>query len=253
MARTVVVSGSASGMGQATADRLRTQGDRVIGVDLHDAEVRADLSTPAGRAAMVGAVEHASGGVLDAVIACAGIAALDATVVRVNYFGAVATVDGLRPMLARAPRPRAVVVASSAVLDEPHPGIVDACLAFDEELATRLADEAPELGYASAKRALARWVRRVAPTPDWAGEGIPINAIAPGTIITPMTEAVLADPEWDARLAEAYPMPLHGRGRPEEVAPLLTWLVSVENCLVTGQCIFIDGGNDVVLRGDDIW
>lgn len=46
MTRTFVVTGSASGIGAATADLLRDRGFRVIGVDLRDADVMADLSTP---------------------------------------------------------------------------------------------------------------------------------------------------------------------------------------------------------------
>ena len=47
--RTVVITGSASGIGRATLRFLEQRGDRVIGVDLHDAEIIADLITPAGR------------------------------------------------------------------------------------------------------------------------------------------------------------------------------------------------------------
>jgi len=44
------VTGSASGIGAAIRARLEAEGDTVIGVDLRDAEVTADLATPAGRA-----------------------------------------------------------------------------------------------------------------------------------------------------------------------------------------------------------
>lgn len=46
MTRTIVVTGSASGIGQAVVQRLLAQGDRVIGIDLHHAEVTADLAGP---------------------------------------------------------------------------------------------------------------------------------------------------------------------------------------------------------------
>jgi enoyl-[acyl-carrier-protein] reductase (NADH) len=48
-------------------------------------------------------------------------------------------------------------------------------------------------------------------------------------------------------------MPLNYYLEPENVAYLLIWLTSVENTHVTGQTIYIDGGSDVVLRGDNIW
>ena len=48
--RTVVVTGSASGMGAATKARLEADGQRVIGVDIRDADVFADLGSADGRA-----------------------------------------------------------------------------------------------------------------------------------------------------------------------------------------------------------
>jgi NAD(P)-dependent dehydrogenase (short-subunit alcohol dehydrogenase family) len=65
MSRLVVVTGSASGIGAAVATMLRSRGDRLIGVDLEDAEVCADLATPEGRAAAGAAVLEQSGGGVD--------------------------------------------------------------------------------------------------------------------------------------------------------------------------------------------
>jgi enoyl-[acyl-carrier-protein] reductase (NADH) len=48
-------------------------------------------------------------------------------------------------------------------------------------------------------------------------------------------------------------MPLNGYLEPENVADLLIWLTSEANSHVTGQTIYIDGGSDAVIRGDDIW
>src|SRR6185437_11937380 len=72
MDRTYVVTGSASGIGAATAQWLARAGARVIGCDLHDADVIADLSTEAGRAALADGVARVSGGRVDGVIANAG-------------------------------------------------------------------------------------------------------------------------------------------------------------------------------------
>ena len=47
--RTVVVTGGASGMGAATTKKLRDDGQRVITVDLREADIIADLGTPEGR------------------------------------------------------------------------------------------------------------------------------------------------------------------------------------------------------------
>src|SRR5262249_35071058 len=106
--RTCVVTGAASGIGRATCERLAGLGHRGCDVDRAGASVNAALGTPEGRAAMVEAVAEASGGTVDAVVANAGTNATAELCVRVNYFGAVATLEGLRPLLAGSAAPRAV-------------------------------------------------------------------------------------------------------------------------------------------------
>jgi enoyl-[acyl-carrier-protein] reductase (NADH) len=48
-------------------------------------------------------------------------------------------------------------------------------------------------------------------------------------------------------------MPLAGHARAEEIAPILAFLAGPECRHVTGQVLFVDGGADAVLTGDDIW
>lgn len=67
------VTGSASGMGAAVTERLSAAGHLVIGVDLHGAEIIADLSTGEGRSAAAAAILERSGGVLDGAVVAAGI------------------------------------------------------------------------------------------------------------------------------------------------------------------------------------
>jgi NAD(P)-dependent dehydrogenase (short-subunit alcohol dehydrogenase family) len=253
MTRTYVVTGSASGIGRATCERLEGDGHRVIDVDLVDAGITADLGTPEGRAAMVDEVRQAAGGAIDAVVANAGISGDPERCVRVNYFGAVATLEGLRPLLAGSGAPRAVVTASSSVLNEHEPALVDACLAGDEAVAVERSAGTGLLGYPSTKRALARWVRRQAPSADWAGAGIGLNAVAPGVVRTPMTAPLLVDPGMRALVDEAVPMPYGGYAEPEHVASLIAFLAAGDTVRITGQVVFVDGGADAVLRGDDIW
>jgi NAD(P)-dependent dehydrogenase (short-subunit alcohol dehydrogenase family) len=253
--RTVVVTGAASGIGRATCERLERDGCRVLDVDLRDASIVADLADPTGRAALVEAVARASGGTVDAVVANAGVSAPAELCVRVNYFGAVATLDGLRPFLAGSPAPRAVATASSTVANENSPELVEACLAGDEAVAVDVAAgrDVGLLAYPSSKRALARWVRRAAPTPAWAGAGIALNAVAPGVVQTPMTEGLLADESMQPILEQAVPMPFGGFARPEHVAEVIAFLASPATERITGQVLFVDGGADVVLRGDEVW
>jgi NAD(P)-dependent dehydrogenase (short-subunit alcohol dehydrogenase family) len=232
-------------------------GHRVVGVDRHEADVCADLSTSAGRVAAVEEVGRFVGGRVDAVVASAGTSGLGPTDVRVDYFGAVATLDGLRPLLARASAPRAVAVVSFALLLPVEDALVDACLDDDEARAVALAEGPPPVDpgvvYASAKRALARWVRRQAPTASWAGAGIPLNAVAPGVIRTPMTEPLLADAETARTLTHTVPMPLGGIADAAAVATVLAFLTSEELQSVTGQVLFVDGGADCVTRGDAVF
>lgn len=260
MSRTYVVTGSASGIGASTARILRERGERVIGVDLKDAEVEGDLSTPEGRRDAAERAIALADGTIDAVIACAGISAPVSKTVAINYFGVTEFLTALLPALERSEAPRAAVVSSMASLQPVSAELVDALLSGDEPAALTVGDalaaEGPQTGYLnypSSKRALSRWVRRASITPDWAGRGIPLNAVAPGTVITPMTEALLASPEGSAMVDAAVPMPLNHHQRPESIAFLLLWLTSAENTHVTGQTIYDDGGADATLRGDDIW
>ncbi|TDC67689.1 SDR family oxidoreductase [Actinomadura sp. GC306] len=258
MARTIALSGSASGIGQALASMLRDAGDTVIGIDLRDAEVSADLGGPDGRSRAVAEVLDLSGGTLDAVVACAGVSEPTVLPVKVNYFGAVALMEGLRPALARAEAPRAAVVGSIAGTHPVDEAIVRACLDGDEAAALQAAEKVVEAGagyqtYTSSKSALAQWLRRACVTPEWAGAGIPLNAIAPGVVRTPMTEPLFADEAMFQIMNEAVPMPLNGYADAEVIAEALRWLISPVNTHMTGQVIYVDGGAEPSLRGPEVF
>jgi NAD(P)-dependent dehydrogenase (short-subunit alcohol dehydrogenase family) len=260
MSRTYVVTGSASGIGATTARLLQERGERVIGIDLRGADVEADLSTSAGRSAAASAAIDLAGGVIDGVIACAGISAPVPATIAVNYFGVTELLEALRPALAKSDAPRAAVVSSMASLQTYSHELVEAALAGDEAEALRIAGElaaqGPQIGYLvypSSKRALSRWVRRRSISPEWAGAHIPLNAVAPGTVLTPMTEKLLATEEGRAMVDANVPMPLNYHQPPESIANLLIWLTGVENTHLAGQIIYDDGGADVSLRGDDLW
>ena len=174
---------------------------RVIACDLHDADVIANLATTEGRAALVDGVTRLSGGRIDAIVANAGGGPAE-TMLALNFFGAVATLEGLRPLLNASPAPRAVMVSSIASLSPADPRIVEACLNMDEPAAiaagvNAIAAGKGTLGSVRQRQACVeslvpngRGQSRNGPAPD-----IPLNVVAPGFIDTPAAAYIFSDPE----------------------------------------------------------
>lgn len=266
--RTYVVTGAASGIGTATTRYLRAHGGRVITSDLHRADVIANLATAEGRAALVEGVRKLSKGRIDGIVANAGGGPPE-TSVQLNFFGAVATLEGLRPLLAGSKAPRAVAVSSIASMREPDMALVESCLAGDEPRALiearKVFDarsrnpsgangipssaDAPLALYGNSKYALQRWCRREATKPAWAGAGIALNAVALGFYDTPAAVYILRDA--NNREAAGRTVPLRGAfpGKPERAAALLAWCVGAENSQTTGQILYADGGVECAARG----
>lgn len=258
--RTYVITGAASGIGAATSALLIERGARVIGVDIHDADITADLSTFAGRNEAVTRAIELSQGNIDALIPCAGLVRAVPQTVSVNFFGVTQFLTDLLPTLSKSSSPRVAVTSSMASLFPNSPELVTAMLDNDEigalAIAQGLVDQGREpagLIYASTKRALSRWVRRECIKPEWAGADIPLNAVGPGIVETPLMARMLSTEESRSSLGEMIPMPLNHYLQPRQVAYLLAWLTSEENTHTTGQTIYIDGGADATTRGENIW
>jgi NAD(P)-dependent dehydrogenase (short-subunit alcohol dehydrogenase family) len=249
MARTIAVTGAASGLGKALSQQLDAQGARVIGVDIAGTEISADLSSPGGRAAAIAGILVACDGRLDGLVPCAGLGTHvpGARIVAVNYFGAAAMLDGLTEALVAGSAPAVVMICSNSTTMTPGAAgeLSEACLAGDEVRALALAaDVHPAVAYASSKVAVGKLVR--ARAAELGALGIRLNSVAPGAFDTPLLQAGLDDPA-TGELIKAIPIPLGRRGKPDEIARVVLWLLSDDAHYVHGSNLFIDGGTDAQL------
>lgn len=258
---TYAVTGSASGMGRAVVERLLGEGHTVVGIDLRDADVIADLSTPAGRRTAATAVLERCDGALDGAVMAAGLGPAPGRdrprlIAEVNVLGVIELLEAWRPALARTERAKVVVFASNSTTTVPlvPKRVVHAMLDGDVDRAVKrlrlLGKAAPTFAYAASKIAVSQWVRRQAVTPDWAGAGIRLNALAPGAIMTPLLEQQLATPA-EARRIKAFPVPIGGFGDADQLAAWVVFMLSDAADFLCGSVVFVDGGSDAWFRATD--
>jgi NAD(P)-dependent dehydrogenase (short-subunit alcohol dehydrogenase family) len=258
---TYAITGSASGMGRETAHRLRGAGHTVIGVDIKDADVTADLSAPLGRQEAADAVLAASAGKLDGAVLAAGLGPgpsrdRPGQIAQVNYLGVVDLLAAWRPALAAAERAKVVAVASNSTTTVPAvpARTVRALLAHDADKAVRsvklFGKAAPTMMYAASKIAVSRWVRRHAVLPEWAGAGVRLNALAPGAIMTPLLAEQLSNPT-EAKAVRAFPIPVGGFGEARHMSDWMCFMLSESADFLCGSVVFVDGGSDAYFRADD--
>jgi 2-dehydro-3-deoxy-L-rhamnonate dehydrogenase (NAD+) len=218
--RTALVTGGASGLGAATAKRLRADGLTVTTVDLAGADVTADVTDEQALQLVADEV-----GPIDVLVNSAGIVGpnkplLDTTaeewrhVLEVNVVGTVNTMRAFVPGMRDRGWGRVVNFASMAGKDGN-----------------------PNLSIYSASKAAVIGLTKSAGK-ELATSGVLVNVIAPAVIATPMNEDTA--PEVLAHLTSLIPM--KRIGRPEEVAELVAFLCSERVSFSTGAVYDISGG-----------
>lgn len=249
----VVISGSASGIGLATKEKLASQGENIITIDIRDADIIVDLSTSKGREQAIQKSLELSGGEIDAVVLSAGLSGLSAppeTTLSLNYFGSVELFDGLLPAMEGRPNSCAIgLVSNSSQFDIDYDDeLVLALLAGDEAKSIELVKERDRgAAYRFTKHALARAIRHRAV--EWGPLGVRINAIVPGMTQTPMVDDILKDPEF-GQFAELLPIPLERKGTAQEMAGVIAFMLSDAASYITGMMMWVDGGTDAAVRPD---
>jgi NAD(P)-dependent dehydrogenase (short-subunit alcohol dehydrogenase family) len=231
-----IVTGAGSGIGLATAERLRDEGARVFSLDVAPGEDAAgirrlvcdvrDLASVRQAVEAVGAAE----GRIDIVVNNAGISAVGTvegfdddewrTVLDVNVLG-MARVSALAlPWLRRSSHPVIVNVCSIAAVN----GLPDRAL------------------YSASKGAV--YALTLAMATDHVAEGIRVNAVSPGTVETPFVKRMLErfdDPDAERHALEDR-QATRRLVRPEEVARAVAYLADPDGPSTTGVVLDVDGG-----------
>jgi 3-oxoacyl-[acyl-carrier protein] reductase len=243
--KTAIVTGGASGIGLSAARRLAREGAAVLLVDLGPdrvlaaiAHVMAEASAPVegfegdvtDPRAMQGAADAAAtlGRRLDILVACAGIDGEGRDVLELDpaRFARVLDVN-LRGLFLAAQ------AAGRRMVGDGEGGSIVLLASVNGLIA-----EPQFADYNASKGGAVLLARSMAV--DLAGRGVRVNAVCPGYVRTPMTEAYLADPDTAAAIVAGISM---GRvADSEEIAAVIAFLASDESSYITGAAIVADGG-----------
>ncbi len=241
--KTIVVTGAASGIGAATAQHLASLGAKVISVDIRRPArivgdfVQADLSDKASIDHLVSTIPRGAHGL-------ANIAGLPPTrpaeaVVTVNLVGLKYLTTQLIPKLADGAS--IVNLASLAGLGWPQAKeSIDASGQLDFEDVPAFCKAHGMTGarsYFFSKEALIVWTMQN--RWSWRSRGIRMNAVSPGPVETPILKDFI---ETLGARAEEDMRTMDRPGRPEDIAPVVAFLLSDGSAWIRGTNIAADGG-----------
>lgn len=248
----VALTGGATGIGAEVAAKLKAKGHEVTAFDISepsaqvDRWIKTDLSDPASIASAITAAK----GTFDALINNAGLPprdGLEETILRVNYFGLKAFLDGMLDKL--APGASIVNTASRAgAMWRQNIDEVKALMALDPDgLAAFIADRSIDAtrAYNLSKEAVI--VLTLAETEDLIARDLRMNSVSPAAVSTGiLDDFVAAFGERVARNIARVGRP----GLPGEVADVILFLVSPESYWLKGTDIVVDGGMGALAQTD---
>ncbi len=250
---TYAMTGGATGIGAAVKEQLRDAGHTVIVVDIKEADIVTDLSTAEGRQVAIDGIHAAAPEGLDGFVPCAGLGpsvSPCSLIARVNYFAAVATIEGVKELVAKKSGVIVPISSNSASMPGLNESYIALLLEDNESGATALVDTLDSHNaYAGSKCALTRWMRRNAAS--YAKLGVRLNAVAPGFTQTPLTDKLLEDEQLGVVIKEFNEsIPIGRSGQPVDIANVICFLLSPAASFVCGSVFFVDGGHDALLRPD---
>ena len=256
--RRVAVTGCASGIGAALCAQLRGAGAQVIGLDLHPPADDAGLDTFVG----IDLADHKSvtqaaeavGGQIDSLFNVAGVSSGigdPLLVVRINFLGTRQFTEAMLGKL--RPGGSVVCVSSLAAANyREHLSQVAGLLAttsVDEgvDWCGRHPEALADGGYRLSKEAIIGYT--VSTAVPLGARGIRINCSAPGVTETPILDQLRT--AYGQDYLDTIPKPLGRVSTPEEQAAVLAFLGSPAAGYITGQVIWVDGGNLAARQAGD--